>query len=489
MISIMGGPGQVLQESDMDVISLEFILFVIITFALYWIIPARSRWLVLLGASLYFYYTYSITYLFILLSVSVVSFLAARLLGRHRDKKADRAVLAIAVAVLAGILVYFKYLNFIIENINQFAEAVHQGKRLAVLNIVLPVGMSFYIFSAVSYLVDVYRKAEEPEINLGHFLLYMIYFPKLLAGPIERSETFLKQINAPGAFHYSDGSLGMRKILWGCFQKIAIANVLAKYVNAVYSNLQGNSGGALLLASLFFTIEIYCDFSGYSDIAIGVSHLFGIQLMDNFHSPYFSVSVRDFWSRWHISLSTWLRDYIYIPLGGNRCSRGRNYLNLLITFLFSGLWHGASWTFIAWGGIHGIMQIVEKATSGRKKYATCVVWCRRLFVFLFVNFAWIFFRAASFADAWYLIKHVFTVTSFSEYFANTMGIMNIDLAAIVACVIILAAFDYFSLQKNVFVAMNSWKKPVRWIAYLILVWLILYMIPLAGSAPFIYSNF
>lgn len=211
--------------------------------------------------------------------------------------------------------------------------------------------------------------------------------------------------------------------------------------------------------------------------------------MDNFHSPYFSVSVRDFWSRWHISLSTWLRDYIYIPLGGNRCSRGRNYLNLLITFLFSGLWHGASWTFIAWGGIHGIMQIVEKATSGRKKYATCVVWCRRLFVFLFVNFAWAFFRAASFADAWYLIKHVFTVTSFSEYFANTMGIMNIDLAAIVACVIILAAFDYFSLQKNVFVAMNSWKKPVRWIAYLILVWLILYMIPLAGSAPFIYSNF
>ena len=242
-------------------------------------------------------------------------------------------------------------------------------------------------------------------------LKYGINNIKLL---FESDLRFLKQINAPGAFHYSDGSLGMRKILWGCFQKIAIANVLAKYVNAVYSNLQGNSGGALLLASLFFTIEIYCDFSGYSDIAIGVSHLFGIQLMDNFHSPYFSVSVRDFWSRWHISLSTWLRDYIYIPLGGNRCSRGRNYLNLLITFLFSGLWHGASWTFIAWGGIHGIMQIVEKATSGRKKYATCVVWCRRLFVFLFVNFAWIFFRAASFADAWYLIKHVFTVTSFSE---------------------------------------------------------------------------
>ena len=323
----------------MDVISLEFILFVIITFALYWIIPARSRWLVLLGASLYFYYTYSITYLFILLAVSVVSFLAARLLGRHRDKKADRAVLAIAVAVLAGILVYFKYLNFMIENINQFAEAVHQGKRMAVLNIVLPVGMSFYIFSAVSYLVDVYRKAEEPEINLGHFLLYMIYFPKLLAGPIERSETFLKQINAPGAFHYSDGSLGMRKILWGCFQKIAIANVLAKYVNAVYSNLQGNSGGALLLASLFFTIEIYCDFSGYSDIAIGVSRLFGIQLMDNFHSPYFSVSVRDFWSRWHISLSTWLRDYIYST--GRKQVFQRKKLSEFTHYLF------VQW-FVAW---------------------------------------------------------------------------------------------------------------------------------------------
>ena len=473
----------------MDVISLEFALFVIITFILYWIIPARSRWLVLLGASLYFYYTYSVNYLYILLAASAVTYLAARFLGRHQDKIADRAALAIAVAALAGVLVYFKYLNFIIENINQFAETVHQGKRLEVLNIVLPVGMSFYIFSAVSYLVDVYRKEEEPETNLGHFLLYMVYFPKLLAGPIERSKTFLKQINTPGKFQYNDGCLGMRRILWGCFQKIAIANVLAKYVNAVYSNLQGNSGVALLLASLFFTIQIYCDFSGYSDIAIGVSRLFGIRLMDNFHSPYFSVSVRDFWSRWHISLSTWLRDYIYIPLGGSRCSRGRNYLNLLITFLFSGLWHGASWTFIAWGGIHGLMQVLEKATLSRKKSAACVLWCRRLFVFLFVNFAWVFFRAASFADAWYLIRHVFTVTAFSDYCANTMGIMNIDLAAIAACVIILTVFDYFSLQKDIFVTMNNWKTPVRWMAYLILVWLILYMMPLAGSAPFIYSNF
>lgn len=473
----------------MDVISLEFALFVVITFALYWIIPSRLRWLVLLGASLYFYYTYSVTYLYILLAVSAVSYFTGIFLGSHQNKKINRAVLAVVVAALAGVLVYFKYLDFIIENINHFAEAVHQEKRLEVLNIVLPVGMSFYIFSAVSYLVDVYKKEERPETNPGLYLLYMIYFPKLLAGPIERSGTFLRQINTPGEFQYSDGCLGMRKILWGCFQKIAIANVLAKYVNAVYSNLRGNSGGSLLLASFFFTVEIYCDFSGYSDIAIGVSRLFGIQLMDNFHSPYFSVSVRDFWSRWHISLSTWLRDYIYIPLGGSRCSKARNYLNLLVTFLFSGLWHGASWTFIAWGGIHGFMQILEKAILRRKKFAMCIVWCKRLLVFLFVNLAWVFFRAASFSDAWYFIRHIFTFTSFSDYFANTMGIMNIDLVAIVACMIILTVFDYCSLKKNVFAAIDNWNTPARWMTYLVLVWLILYMMPLAGSAPFIYSKF
>ena len=312
-----------------------------------------------------------------------------------------------------------------------------------------------------------------------------------MAGPIERSENLLHQIKEEKIFNYENATYGLKLMAWGFFKKLAIADVLAQYVDAAYASLPTCTGFDLVCAILFFTFQIYCDFSGYSDIAIGTSKLLGIELMTNFKSPYFSGSIKEFWNRWHISLSTWFRDYVYIPLGGNRCSKVRHCLNLMITFLISGLWHGASWTYVIWGGIHGVALSIESLIhtksdkiSGLKKIVST------LLVFIFCNFAWIFFRAESFEDAIFVITHIFAyLRTPSTFLENDINLSVVNLIKIIITLLILAIYDYSATKIDVIDYISNKKLIFRWFIYILLIWTILLFMPIATSSEFIYFQF
>jgi D-alanyl-lipoteichoic acid acyltransferase DltB (MBOAT superfamily) len=360
------------------------------------------------------------------------------------------------------------------------------------LNLLLPVGISFYTFQTLSYVIDVYYGRVQAERHFGIYATFISFFPQLVAGPIERTSNLLPQINREKKFDYDLAIYGARQMLWGFFKKIAVADVVSVYVDQVYDNLQACTGFDLLLAIFFFTIQIYCDFSGYSDIAIGVAKLLGVNLMKNFASPYFALSVKEFWSRWHISLSTWFRDYVYIPLGGNRCSKVKNYMNLMVTFLVSGLWHGANWTFVIWGGIHGAAQVFEKAVGLDKpkynKVNSVISWA---FVFLFCNLAWVFFRADSIQDAVFVIFHVFAgITNIKTFFHTGIGIGRQTLLYIGVLIFIVAAYDFCSLKEDVIEKMKGSNAVVRLsIEYAIVLCIVYAMLGSTGNNSFVYFQF
>lgn len=381
--------------------SWQFAIFLPIVFILYWIIPHRFRWILLLTASYYFYMSWNVKYVVLILFTTVVSYIAAILLERARDRRIKKAIVSITLIVCLGVLVAFKYFNFLFGALTEILAVFTIHINPVTLHLLLPVGISFYTFQTLSYVIDVYRGKVSVERHFGIYATFISFFPQLVAGPIERTENLLPQIKAKHVFNYNQAAYGMRLIAWGLFKKMVIADNLAVYVDIEYDNVFQFRGFALILATIFFTIQIYCDFSGYSDIARGTAKLMGIELMENFSSPYFSTSIKEFWSRWHISLSTWFRDYVYIPLGGNRTKKLRHYFNLLVTFLVSGLWHGASWTFLIWGGVHGVAQIIENAfgISMNKKRGSFLWLVRVCLVFIFVAFAWVFFRAQSITEA------------------------------------------------------------------------------------------
>lgn len=330
--------------------SISYAIFLPIVFSIYWIVPHNIRWIVLLISSYYFYMSWNIQYVLLILFTTLVSYLAALLLERIEENSIKKLLLFITVLICLSILIFFKYFNFFSFNIASFVSFIGIDLDPILLDIILPVGISFYTFQTLSYVIDVYKGDISAERHFGYYATFISFFPQLVAGPIERTRNLLPQIKSKVEFSYKQATYGLKLISWGLFKKIVIADTLAVYVQPVYKNPYEYNGFALLLGSLFFTIQIYCDFSGYSDIAIGSSKLLGINLMRNFHSPYFSSSIKEFWSRWHISLSTWFRDYLYIPLGGNRSGNIRKYLNIIFTFFISGLWHGANWTFVIWGG-------------------------------------------------------------------------------------------------------------------------------------------
>lgn len=340
--------------------SFTYAIFLPVVFAVYWALPHRYRWMLLLAASYYFYMSWNVKYTLLILATTVVSYTTGRLLSGEKNPIRRKFFLLGALAICLGLLIYFKYFvflgNSVIAVLNGFALRLHP----ITLKIVLPVGISFYTFQTLSYVLDVYRGRIEPERHFGIYATFVSFFPQLVAGPIERTENLLPQIRSRKQFDYDQATYGLKLMAWGFFKKLAIADVIAQYVDLTYSALPSRTSLDLAIAIFFFTVQIYCDFSGYSDIAIGSAKLLGINLMANFKSPYFSKRIREFWNRWHISLSTWFRDYVYIPLGGNRCSTLRANLNLMVTFLISGLWHGANWTYVIWGGINGAAQIVEK---------------------------------------------------------------------------------------------------------------------------------
>lgn len=371
---------------------------------IYYLIPQRMRWGILLVTSVIFYMSAS-PWLVLLVGISAfVSWGAGKKIEENETIERKRGWLLGCVLPLLGILFLFKYLNFFISSVQAALGAAGISMDPLVVKLVLPMGISYYTFKIISYVVDIYKGKRAAEPHLGYFLTYVLFFPQILSGPIERSEGFLVKLHEGLFFDKELFGEGLQRIVLGLFKKMVIANRLSSYVNAVFGSPESYPGLAALMAAFFYSFQIYCDFSGYSDIAIGMSNLLGIRSRKNFDCPYFARDIKDFWNRWHISLSSWLKDYVYISLGGNRVSPLRRRLNVLTTFLVSGLWHGDNWTFIVWGGIHGVWNMCS-----RKKEDTVGVvrkTMQTLITFVGVTFAWIFFRAESVSAALRYLRHM-----------------------------------------------------------------------------------
>lgn len=405
--------------------SLEFLIFFPITVLIYFLIPKKVRYIWLLISSYYFYMSWDVTYGFLLLFTTLATYLcglkldAIRKLDIEEEKKnKDKKIyVAICIGINITVLILFKYLGFICDNVNAVLDLFNSKKSFPSIYMILPVGISFYIFQSIGYVIDVYRGDIYAEKNFCRYALFVSFFPQLVAGPIERSRNLLKQLAKPADFNFEKAKDGFLLMLWGFFLKIVVADRIAIFVDTVYGDYSNYGGWYLIVATVLFAVQIYCDFAGYSIIAMGSAKIMGINLMENFNAPYLAGKVSEFWHRWHISLSSWFKDYLYIPLGGNRKGTARKYINLLIVFLVSGLWHGANWTFIIWGGLNGIFQILEglaqkrKNKTEKKELITHKIG-KILITFLLVDFTWIFFRAANLEGAVNIIKSIFTADNF-----------------------------------------------------------------------------
>ena len=391
--------------------SIEFALFLPVVFLLYWFVFRRSlraQNFFVVAVSYLFYGWWDWRFLFLIAFTSLCSWGSGLLIDRYRQRPVAKVVHVLNIVLNLAILGVFKYFDFFVTS---FANLFLNGRTDGLLlNIILPVGISFYTFQALSYSIDVYRGKLEPTRDIVQFFAFVSFFPQLVAGPIERATNLLPQFANPRTFDYAQAVDGMRQILWGLFKKIAVADNCAAYVDYVYGSYASQSGSTLAIAAVLFAFQIYGDFSGYSDIAIGTSKLFGIKLMRNFNNPYFSRDIAEFWRRWHISLTTWFRDYVYIPLGGSRVPKAKVVRNTFVIFLLSGFWHGANWTFLAWGAFHALLFLPlilsgrnRKYTSGIAEGRALPTWSeagRMLLTFALVTIGWILFRADSIGQAW-----------------------------------------------------------------------------------------
>lgn len=469
--------------------SLGFMIFMPLVFALYWLLPHKCRWFLLLVASYYFYMSWNPKYIVLILSATLVSYLAGLGLERTASPGKRKLIVGASFTVSLGLLFFFKYFNFFSDSVVQLLSLFAIRLHPVTLRVLLPVGISFYTFQTMSYVIDVYRGKVCAEHHFGIYATFISFFPQLVAGPIERTENLLPQINSVKTFRYDQAAYGLKLMAWGFFKKLAIADILGPIADQVYANLPGSSTLDILLAVFCFAIQIYCDFSGYSDIAIGAAKLLGIDLMTNFRSPYFSRSIREFWSRWHISLSTWFRDYVYIPLGGSRCGAWKASRNLMITFLVSGLWHGASWTFVVWGGLHGLAQAIERLLGLHKPGKRLGV-LRCLGVFLFCCVGWVFFRAERFSDAFYVLSALLRgVAGQGSWQFRVVDASMLTLFQGAIAVAVLGIFDFFSLKTDVIAWISRQNVIIRWAMYLGLVWLILFFMPVIGNSEFVYFQF
>lgn len=390
----------------------------------------------------------------------------------------------IAIITLIPLLV-FKYYNFVNDSFFEFLSMVHLRFHLPGLNWAIPVGISFFTFQALGYYLDVYHKRISAEKNLADYLLFVSFFPQIASGPISKASELLPQIKNLAAFSYDKAVMGCRFFLWGLFLKIALADRAGIYVATVLDHYENFSGPNCALASFLYSIQIYADFAGYSFMAIGVGKLLGFDLINNFNHPYFSVSVTDFWRRWHISLSRWLKDYVYIPLGGSHCSKRKNYLNILITFLVSGIWHGANWTFIVWGVFHGFCQVIEKALGFQKVGSKGFVRALRILItFTIVSIAWIFFRSSSISESFNIILRIVDVR-------NGFNFAMIGKETLLYFVIAFVPFLVFEILHEFYAVF--YKKifsyiVFRWTVYVVIVSMIL-MIGVFDGSQFIYADF
>ena len=377
--------------------SLAFLVFLPLFMAAYWSTKGRLRLWVMLAGSLVFYAWWDWRFCFLLLFSALVDYSLGILLENEQDDALRRRLIIVSVAVNLGLLGFFKYFNF-------FVQSFTPRETFDVMKIVLPVGISFYVFKTMSYTIDVYRRTQAAERDLLRFTTFVVFFPELVAGPIVRASRLLPQLARDHRFRYERMLSGVTLIASGYVRKVAIADSLAPLVDIRFAHPEAHNSWSLLIGVYLYAFQIYCDFSGYSSIAIGLARILGFDFGINFDRPYFSASFSEFWTRWHISLSSWLRDYLYIPLGGSRGGKWRTYRNLMITMLLGGLWHGASWTFVFWGALHGTYLVVERALSGITRRVPKVVML--LIVFHLTCFAWVFFRAHSFSNAWEVLSGI-----------------------------------------------------------------------------------
>jgi alginate O-acetyltransferase complex protein AlgI len=481
--------------------SIQFLVFFPIVIALYFIIPFKKRWILLLIASYYFYMCWRVDYIILIMISTIIDYICSNQMSKINLKQKRKKWLIISLISNLGILFGFKYFNFFSEEIQILFNHYNIFYEVPFFNVLLPVGISFYTFQTLSYTIDVYNNKTPAQKHLGVFAVYVSFFPQLVAGPIERSNHLLPQFFKEHKFSYDRVKSGLQKMLWGFFKKLVIANNLAILVNGVYNNVDNYTGAALLVATIFFTFQIYCDFSGYSDIAIGTARVMGFELRENFKRPYFSKSIQEFWQRWHITLSSWFKDYLYIPLGGNRVVKWKWYYNIIITFLLSGLWHGAEWTFIIWGALHGTYLVFSITLNSPKKYLSKLIkeYSPKLnnifdvtITFILVAFAWIFFRANNLDDALYVIKNM--LTDLNEY--NNIGMqfrgLGIYLSDLIKCVILIFFVIGYSLYER---SDDVWKKLqskpiwIRWSLYYLMLFGILFLAPHSTINNFIYFQF
>ncbi len=475
--------------------SLHFLLFFAIVFPIYFALPHRARWAWLLAASYYFYMCWRVQYTLILIVTTLIDYFAGIGMEQAKTAAARKAYLAFSLAGNLGILFAFKYFDFAAASANSVFYQFNFLTRFPVYHWLLPVGISFHTFQSLSYTFDVYHGVQKAERHLGIFALYVVFFPQLVAGPIERPEHVLPQYRREARLDPERITAGLRMVLWGFFKKLVIADRLAVFVNLVYGDVHRFAGGPSVLATWFFAIQIYCDFSGYSDIALGTARMMGIDLMTNFRFPYLSRSIPEFWRRWHISLSTWFRDYVYLPLGGSRVSPGRWVANVMAVFVLSGLWHGAAWTFLIWGGIHGLAYLGSRL----KVWAADRLSLSALFdhpgplrqaLQIFITFqiaavAWVFFRAGSLSDAIYLLSHLHApgrwIVSYDTWTAT-------DLFVGFALIAFLFTVEWMQSREILQRFRSDAFRPVRWAAYYALFFAILTLGD-AGSRQFIYFQF
>jgi len=481
--------------------SFQFFVFFAVVTAVHFSLPQRWRWVLLLAASYYFYMCWKPEYVVLILFATGVNYALAIAIERQDRPAARRLLLSLSLTATLGVLLAFKYFNFVNESVRGWLAAFNIVHVVPYFNILLPVGISFYTFQTLSYTIDVYWKKRPAERHLGIFALYVSFFPQLVAGPIERSTRLLPQFRRPHAFDARGVADGLTRMLWGLFKKTVIADRAAVVVDAVYGDPSGHAGLPLIVGTLAFAYQIYCDFSGYSDIAVGAARVLGYDLMQNFDRPYRARSIGDFWRRWHISLSTWFRDYLYIPLGGNRVPGGRWALNILVVFLLSGLWHGAAWTFLLWGGLHGVLLMTGACTGPVRARVASWLGLGRVprirnglavaATFALVCLGWVLFRADSIRDAAYIYTHLFTgaASGLAGWWGSArLHVGAADWLILLGSVCLLETVEWLEKKQPLRAYLAAAPVAFRWAAYQGLVWLIFFCGQF-GRQAFIYFQF
>ena len=457
--------------------SISFALFLPVIFFIYWAVPKAKRWMVLLFADVLFYMYGGPLYILLMAAVAGITYYAALKIDSLPEGDSGKRWLRGAVALVLLLLAFFKYSGFLAGTVSGILGLFSVNFTPGVLKLALPLGISFYSFAAIGYVADVSRKKISAEKNFLLYFTFVAFFPTVLSGPINRADDIIPRLKEGCDFDYDLAVRGLRQMLWGFFKKLIIADTLSRYVDIIFDDATSYFGLTLITATVFYTFQIYCDFSGYSDIATGTAAILGIKVRDNFKSPYYSKSVKEFWGRWHISLSTWFRDYVYIPLGGSRVKEGRHRFNIMVTMLLSGLWHGADWSFVIWGGLHGIYQVLEdflrKHVPKQKEKGRAASFLSGLFhgilTFGMVSFAWSFFRANDTGDALYIASHMHRGLGHPAgsyiMMLNDMQLDNLKLLWVAVLVLILMIVDFLALKHDIYASFGKLPGWARWIIY------------------------